>query len=117
MEINTHNQKGNHMKKLILAVALCTAASSANATTGKEIAWIEKAERYVSLSLKDPSSAQFSSKIYRGGGVMVVCGKVNSKNAFGGYTGYKQFITNGVNILAFRQHISDFDVAWRKMCK
>ena len=56
------------------------------------------AERRVKGVLKDPDSAQFTDLVVikpksfdpkRPG---VVCGNVNAKNSFGGYTGPKQFI-------------------------
>lgn len=40
----------------------------------------------VKKSLKDPNSAQFQN-------VKGYCGEVNAKNSYGGYTGYKRFIS------------------------
>lgn len=54
----------------------------------------------VSARLKDPASARFSNvHYYDGGPVEVVCGSVNSKNGFGGYTGDQTFIYSGKAIL------------------
>jgi hypothetical protein len=41
--------------------------------------------------LKDPKSAQFSDITHRRGD-RAVCGRVNAKNGFGGYTGPTRFI-------------------------
>jgi len=47
--------------------------------------------------LKDPNSAQIR-KVYRNsfGSGFVYCGEVNGKNAYGGYVGFKPFVS-GVN--------------------
>jgi hypothetical protein len=44
--------------------------------------------------LKDPNSAQFGDKIYlaRSSGKLTVCGTVNARNSYGGYSGYSPFI-------------------------
>ena len=44
--------------------------------------------------LRDPASAQFMDvHKYAGHGQhLVVCGRVNAKNAFGGYVGYRSFV-------------------------
>ena len=48
----------------------------------------------VKASLKDPGSAQFSNiQAARGNdGSLAVCGLVNAKNSYGGYTGSQPFI-------------------------
>lgn len=57
-----------------------------------------KARRTVVSQLKDPYSAVFgelfrtTSRNVRGEPTDVVCGKVNAKNSFGGYTGMKGFV-------------------------
>ncbi len=49
-----------------------------------------RAEQSVRAHLKDPESAQFTDmKYYRQ--ASLVCGKVNARNGFGGYTGPKEF--------------------------
>ncbi len=51
------------------------------------------AEQAVAYRLKDPSSAQFRDlRAYRmPTGLLVVCGEINGKNSFGGYTGFSLF--------------------------
>ncbi|MCF6113884.1 hypothetical protein [Mesorhizobium muleiense] len=46
-------------------------------------------EKGVRASLKDPASAVFGNMVAsdQGGGIKNVCGIVNAKNSFGGYTG------------------------------
>ena len=43
-------------------------------------------------TLKDPASAQFRNVELKGGGT-VLCGEINAKNSFGGYVGYRPFVT------------------------
>lgn len=55
---------------------------------------IDKAEASVREKLKDPASAVFSQERIVGSGVdKRVCGFVNAKNSFGGYTGNQEFVT------------------------
>lgn len=58
---------------------------------------IEKVKAAVARLLKDPESARFNSpfvasKTPKG---ITVCGFVNAKNSFGGYTGDKPFLVGG----------------------
>ena len=54
---------------------------------------IEDAQDSVRENLRDPDSAKFKDvELFRKNGLMYVCGEVNAKNAYGGYTGFKKFI-------------------------
>ncbi|WP_023628574.1 hypothetical protein [Pseudomonas soli] len=50
---------------------------------------IDRAREAVSEQLTDPSSAQFRNERSKKDGW--VCGEVNSKNAMGGYVGFKRY--------------------------
>jgi hypothetical protein len=50
----------------------------------------------VRAQLKDPASAQFSNVRAVGG---VLCGNVNARNSFGGYTGARAFIVSGASVM------------------
>lgn len=80
--------------------------------------------------LKDPDSAKFRDlQVHHGvskdgAGVShetaVVCGEVNSKNAFGGYGGYKRFISAGTPESTFLEELVPADVfatAWDMFCR
>lgn len=77
------------------------------------------AEHAVLKRLKDPGSASFRGMFVSwASGVPIVCGYVNAKNSYGGYTGFKRFVAKG-NELAFLE--SDMDDAemtktWMKFC-
>lgn len=57
--------------------------------------YILSQQREIKKRLKDPESAQFRNSAFYNSKVPVVCGEVNSKNGFGGYTGFQRFIRNG----------------------
>ncbi|MBZ9757843.1 hypothetical protein LB524_21385 [Mesorhizobium sp. ESP6-5] len=62
----------------------------------------------VQSRLKDPNSAMFSSIVAtstQGGKLITICGLVNAKNSFGGYTGSQVFHT-----LSFRRKDGTLDV-------
>lgn len=43
-------------------------------------------------TLKDPASAQFRNVELKAGGT-ILCGEINAKNSFGGYVGFRPFVT------------------------
>jgi hypothetical protein len=95
------------IRAIVVASALCLAGC--NATTGggpSALASIKREaptslsaeqsaviEQHVKASLKDPYSAMFGSKsaTINEKGVITVCGYVNAKNSFGGYTGMQPY--------------------------
>lgn len=69
------------MKRMVMVMALACAAMLGGCENG-----IEKALR---AAMKDPGSAQFEGKVeYKNW----ACISVNSKNSFGGYTGFKRYL-------------------------
>lgn len=66
-----------------------------------EVEMIVKAKKAVLARLKDPDSAQFKDVRYGDSEATgpVAYGFVNSKNSFGGYTGFQRFISNGRTVL------------------
>ena len=63
---------------------------------------IDRAREAVAEQLTDPSSAQFRNERSKKDGW--VCGEVNSKNAMGGYVGFKRYtvtwMPDGANVVA-----------------
>ena len=58
---------------------------------------IESAKKSVASSLKDPTSAQFRNvRLVPYVNGKVVCGEVNGKNSYGGYSGFTAFVS-GIN--------------------
>lgn len=97
--------------------------------------FVESAKRQVKLRLKDPSSAQFDDvKFYpsdapRENPHGAVCGKVNAKNSFGAYIGYRRFVMgiSTVNGETYRSGVQMedgsnlmsgvYDSLWEDKCK
>jgi hypothetical protein len=90
------------MKSLSFCAAVIAAAiaplASANAQTqpseadkAAEQKIVQDAQKRVCDELKDCRSAifRFGKTIRQGNGPFVACGEVNSKNGFGGYTGFE----------------------------
>jgi hypothetical protein len=66
--------------------------------------------------LKDPSSAKYEDvRAYRLASGYVFCGRVNSKNSFGGYTGFQRFVS-GPGVAATEEMVSDFGNLWAQAC-
>ena len=77
---------------------------------------IVAAERAVRGELKDPDAAQFRDvrANYTEEFGVVACGRVNAKNEFGGYTGFRRFVSGGKSvILEGRDNVAD---AWAGAC-
>jgi hypothetical protein len=77
------------------------------------------AQEMVKHQLKDADSAQFRDVHYHRGpkNIMVACGWVNSKNSFGGYSGYQRFVSAGTPVLTFlEEEVDDFYKLWNRMC-
>ena len=77
---------------------------------------IVAAERAVRGELKDPDAAQFRDvrANYTEEFGVVACGRVNAKNEFGGYTGFRRFVSGGKSvILEGRDNVAD---AWVGAC-
>lgn len=62
----------------------------------KEIETKVEGESNLKRGLKDGDSATFRDEFVSEleGGAQMLCGEVNSKNSFGGYTGFKRFIAS-----------------------
>jgi hypothetical protein len=72
--------------RYVLNAALLFAALSLTGCDSKEVS---EAKDIVRAKLRDASSAQFRNVRETAGGT--VCGEVNSKNAYGAYTGFEPF--------------------------
>jgi TPR repeat protein len=69
---------------------------------------IARAKASVLKTLRDPGSAQFSDVVaHKNGSDAIVCGFVNAKNGYGGYTGRKAFIYTDEMPAAFMNKYDD----------
>ena len=81
------------MKKLILIVAALVLLSGCGETFMDST--FSRDKESVLDRLKDPESARFRQTYYvkTEGGEYLICGEVNSKNSYGGYGTYKDFLS------------------------
>lgn len=104
---------------LAVLVTRCTRASgdperkAANEAAMQEIKRQRLVRSFVTRHLKDPDSAEFRNQ-------SGMCGEVNAKNGFGGYTGYRRFMAANEDMVVFegdgRLTRPEFDEAWRRAC-
>lgn len=105
-------------KALLAVMVIMIAASGASAATN-EVSWMARGQDAVKLKLRDPDSAQFRN-VKMGGraDLPLVCGEVNSKNGFGGYTGFQRFVSGGRPDITFLESdVADFIKVWATYCK
>ena len=106
---------------MILGAVLALAACSAEAVdpVAEEDQTLKiRAELAIEQRLRDPKSAQFESFVSRISGTPVVCGTVNSKNAFGGYSGRQPFVyAGGIATLSEEVGSESFAGFWDDNCK
>lgn len=96
-----HRFVGTVIAALAFALSACGPVTPTQPAPDRATQWhaltsaeVQAVQDGVRSRLKDPLSAQFSDFISAGGtqgGVIYVCGKVNAKNSFGGYTGFQRF--------------------------
>jgi hypothetical protein len=88
-------------------------------TDAKKLQWMDKGMDAVRSRLKDPRSAEFKKVYFRRGsdGIPMTCGQVNSKNGFGGMTGFQHFISAGREDLTFlEEDVDGFAQLWSRFC-
>ncbi|HEV7694324.1 MAG TPA: hypothetical protein VGO52_26045 [Hyphomonadaceae bacterium] len=107
----------------LIAVAAASPAAAqkyVGSPSAKEIAYIENETKAVRDRLKDPKSAEFSKLfVSRKSGAPIVCGYVNSKNGFGGFTGAQRFVgASGAGITVTEEDMAKGEMAnlWAKVC-
>lgn len=80
------------------------------------VSMVSVAQRFVANRLKAPDSAEFRN--VRDAKSSAVCGEVNAKNSFGGYSGYQRFVFGGNGMVVLEKDISleEFDKIWLELC-
>ncbi|WP_278369504.1 hypothetical protein [Vreelandella titanicae] len=75
-------------------------------------------EQSVEDALKDSDSAEFRG-FFPGesNGNVMGCGEVNAKNSFGGYTGFKRYVSGGGDTVGIEGETNGFDEAWDAFCE
>ncbi len=75
------------------------------------------AEQAVKARLKDPDSATFRGQVIGRSGIP--CGEVNSKNSFGGYSGFTRYAASGGGTVFFEEDLTrgEFQKVWNQLCR
>jgi len=98
---------------LILALLVAGCGKKEDSVDLKEIKLQRLVRGFVEKSLKDPGSAEFRNQYG-------ICGEVNAKNSFGGYTGFKRFIAGSEALVIMEGggalSESDFSSLWSQTC-
>lgn len=105
---------------LVLASSGCGDGDSGRNSDSTIEAMVEVGARdAVKAKLRDPDSAIFSDVfVSRRSGSPIACGKVNSRNGFGGMTGAQRFISNGANLAFLEEEMADGTIGevWGRFC-
>ena len=95
-----------------LAMLLLAACSGGEPGEPSEIMKMVVAKDAVKARLRDPDSAEFENlRMGSYQGHELVCGKVNSKNGFGGMVGFQRFVTNGGEATVLEESMSEVEFA------
>jgi hypothetical protein len=104
--------------KAALAIALACAITAAHADVPDSVL-VEMTQRIIVHDLKDPDSAHFRDVRVSSPPTIapkvIVCGEVNAKNSYGGYTGFKRFFLGRAGVVMEGSR-SDFAEQWAKLC-
>lgn len=82
--------------------------------------YTERARDALTRELKDPSAAQLRDVMFHRSEVPVICGFVNGKNGFGGYTGFRRFYstdTPGFFEIQGDSPSPNFEATSRALCR
>lgn len=105
------------MRYGVLVVLLLT-AGVAQAESADVYLLKEKARELVRARLKDPDAAKFQKlephKLDNG--ATIICGEVNSKNAYGGYAGFEKFFSTGSSVRFKADLPSTFEGVYQAVC-
>lgn len=102
---------------VILAVfSLSAAAPKPKPVTSKPLSAIEIGQQRVARALRDPESARFSESFSSASNA--ICGLVNAKNAMGGYSGSRRFISTPDRVMVESESGgAAFDYRWLELCE
>lgn len=78
---------------------------------------VDAVKNNVRGELRDPASSRFNSiKLFRKTDMIYACGRVNAKNAFGGYTGFQWFMA-GPSAVTFFESEAAGQIMIEKYCQ
>lgn len=101
----------NNFPLIFIILLIITMTTSTSIAANDNL--ISQTKQHVKDMLKDPESAQFKDvKVaINSKGEKTVCGQVNSKNSYGGYTGFKSFYVKNNNGLIYFEDDLNYKLA------
>ena len=92
-----------------------TDVRAANTPVVQNMSYMLVEQDKIKSRLKDPDSAEFRNVFVSS--KYAVCGEVNAKNSFGGYTGFVRFISGGnMQVVESDMAAGEMDKAWPQIC-
>jgi hypothetical protein len=84
--------------RLFLLTASIASTATAGPKSSVQPAWVKAAKARIEVQLVDPGSVQYrrlwvAEHTTDSGRELVLCGELNAKNSFGGYAGFRPFIS------------------------
>lgn len=105
------------MRFLIFLTFCCAACSTGDDRAVSEQTRIVVEEQHLAATLKDPASAQFRNVHVYYAVRPVVCGEVNSRNGYGGRSGYQRFVSTGpIQVLEEQMAPTEMNKTWEALC-
>ncbi|MAR55992.1 MAG: hypothetical protein CMM93_02310 [Rickettsiales bacterium] len=104
-------------KTIILAALVASSSIPAYAADNADD-FIYLTKKGLEKRLKDPDSAEYRNVRYNGGQPhSAVCGEVNSKNSYGGYTGFVPFFGVGDAVFMPSDGKGEFVETYNLLCR
>jgi hypothetical protein len=89
--------------------------SSGSSSPTQNMSYMLVEQDKIKSRLKDSDSAEFRNVFVSS--KYAVCGEVNAKNSFGGYTGFVRFISGGdMQVVESDMAAGEMDKAWPQIC-
>ena len=101
-----------------IALALVGCGPTENPSSGvSDGDFIVKSQTLVLGKLRDTSGVKWRNLyVSRSSGARVLCGEINSKNGFGGYSGFQQFVSGGITFFESEVDSAEWQKVWIELC-
>ncbi len=83
--------ENGEMKRESLVKVVGASAGQVEYTDAEDKTFVDSGVKYLTSRLKDPSSVQWRNVFIADRALQTLCGEINARNSYGGYTGFKRF--------------------------
>lgn len=108
------------MKRESLVKVVGASAGQVEYTDAEDKAFVDSGVKYLINRLKEPSSVQWRNVFIADRALQTLCGEINARNSYGGYTGFKRFYYTRNSQLTEVQGSGDEEIflkMYASMCK